>query len=60
MNNFMVTLLERWKEIKRIWTQPPREVRQTAIGWQPDESYIEDQGKTASGGKEYYKIIKGE
>ncbi len=34
-----ITLLERIAEIRRIWTQPAREVRLTAIGYQPDESY---------------------
>lgn len=35
-----------------------REVRLTAIGFKPDDSYIEDKGVTPSGNREYYKVIR--
>jgi hypothetical protein len=35
-----------------------REVRHTAVGWKPDDSYTEDLGETASGEREYYKVIR--
>jgi len=57
MNDNKPTIKERLREIWRIWNQPAREVRQTAIGWQPDESYRLT-GYTSDGTPEYSKIIR--
>ena len=56
--NDRVTLRERLKELRRKWTGQRQEVRLTTIGWRPDETYIQDTGKTASGEVEYYKVIR--
>lgn len=52
------TTSERLTELHRIFvTGPGRgEVRRTAVGWQPDPSYAETKGKTASGQREYSKV----
>ena len=52
-----ITLLERLTEIRRIWTQPAREVRLTAVGWKPNESYTERE--VVRGVVCWYKIIRG-
>jgi len=41
--------------IKRTSEHGSNDVQYTAVGWQPDESYQEVKGVTASGEKEYTK-----
>lgn len=52
-----ITLRERVAELKRIWiTGPGRdEVRETAIGWKPDDSFVEVKGTYP---REYTKVIR--
>lgn len=52
------SLKERWHEFKRIWFGPRKkcgEVRLTAVGWRPDETFVRDCDPTASGNVEFYK-----
>jgi hypothetical protein len=55
-----ITLRERLANIADIYfgDRRNREIRHTAVGWRPDESYTEDWSPTASGNREYYKIIR--
>jgi hypothetical protein len=58
----MTTLLgkvkERLAELKRIYGGHHREVRLTAVGWQPGEGWTEDPGPTPSGSPEFYRVIR--
>lgn len=51
----MITLRERFQELRRIWGGGKRQVRYVAIGWYPGEEWKPVTGQTASGNVEYYK-----
>jgi hypothetical protein len=53
-----LTLKERLKNIADDWGGKKKEVRQTTIGWQLDESYEEVEGKTPSGEPEFSKVVR--
>jgi hypothetical protein len=55
-----LTWAERLRNLYDVYVadRAKREVRLTAIGWKPDESYVENMGETASGSREWYKIIR--
>jgi len=53
-----ITWRERWSELKRIYGGEKREVRYTAIGWQPSKNWIESQEPTASGNREFYIVAR--
>ena len=53
-----ITWRERWSELKRIYGGEKREVRYTAIGWQPGENWTESQGPTPSGNREFYIVAR--
>lgn len=55
------------RELYRSGKANKNEIRHTAIGWQPDESFIPDPGNkntdgkkydTPSGNKEFYKVVR--
>lgn len=60
------------RELYKSGRADRNEVRQTAVGWQPDNSYTPDPGNdrkyidsngverwdTPSGNKEYYKVVR--
>lgn len=47
------------KELERMGVVDRNEIRLTAVGWKPDETYTEDKDiETASKNKEYYKVIR--
>lgn len=48
---------ERWAELKRIYGGQKREVRLTAVGWNPG-GWTADSGPTASGNHEYYIVVR--
>ena len=53
-----MTWRERWAELKRIYGgDRHREVRHTAVGWNPGE-WIEDPQPTPSGTHEYYTVVR--
>jgi hypothetical protein len=53
-----MTFLERLRNIIADWNGEPREVRHTAIGWDPGGSYQEDCGCTPSGEREFYIVVR--
>lgn len=55
-----MTLRERWENIKVDWLGTPREVRYTAVGWEPPGYYpdVTCGDKSASGEVEYSRIIR--
>ena len=57
----MTTLLskarERWAELKRIYGGGHREVRNTAVGWQPGGDWIQDPNPP-SGTPEFYRVVR--
>lgn len=54
-----ITLRERLANIIADWTQPRREVRHTAVGWQPPGCWQHECGdKSASGTDEYYRVTR--
>lgn len=52
-----MTWRERWAELKRIYNGEKREIRGTAVGWQPDAGYQEDTCPTPSGEREFYRVV---
>lgn len=54
------TLHDRMRNLYDVYfaDRRAREVRQTAVGWKPDDSYVESKGITPSGSREYYKVIR--
>jgi hypothetical protein len=56
--NILARLAERWQELKRIYGgDRDREVRHTAIGWQPGEDWIQDPNPP-SGSPEFYQVVR--
>jgi hypothetical protein len=54
-----MTFKERWQELKRIYGGRRREIRWTAVGWQPPgEGWTQDPGPTPSRNKEYYTVVR--
>lgn len=54
-----MTLLERLANIIQDWTGERREVRRSAIGWQPPgDEWQEDCGETASGNNEFFIVTR--
>ena len=52
-----MTWRERWAELKRIYGGHHREVRLTAVGWQPGEDWIQDPN-SPSGTTEFYRVVR--
>jgi hypothetical protein len=56
--NILARLAERWQEIKRIYGgDRDREVRYTAVGWQPGEDWIQDPNPPC-GTVEFYRVVR--
>ena len=55
-----LTLQERAANLREVYVEDrgSREVRETAVGWQPGADWTEAEGKTPSGNREYHRVVK--
>jgi hypothetical protein len=54
-----ITWRERLQNLADDWGGKRKEIRHTAVGWQPDAGYQEDTNcPTPSGEREFYRVIR--